>query len=124
MFKLFFIFIIASFISIPCISQDGGGKSDVPKHEKSFKSKRKLAKADRKAAREKRKEEKAERKKIRDHHKRIQTKEVRKRMKRNKGKAIRNNTHQREPFFQRLFQKKRGKASKRAKEKPSKVQQY
>ena len=124
MVKLFFICIISTFISIPCISQDGGGKADVPKHEKSFKSKRKLAKADRKAAREKRKEEKAEQKKIRDHHKRIQTKDVRKRMKRNKGKAIRNNTHQREPFFQRLFQKKRGKASKRAKEKPSKVQQY
>jgi hypothetical protein len=53
MFKLFFIFLIASFISIPCISQDGGGKSDVPKHEKSFKSKRKLAKADRKAAKRK-----------------------------------------------------------------------
>lgn len=124
MFKLFFIGIITIFISTPCISQEGGGKADVPKHEKSFKSKRKLAKADRKAAKEKRKAEKAERKKIRDYHKRIQTKEVRKRMKKNKGKAIRNNTHQREPFFQRLFQKKRGKASKKAKEKPSKVQQY
>lgn len=124
MFKLFFIFIIASFISMPCISQEGGGKADVPKHDQSIKSKRKLAKADRKAAREKRKEEKAEQKKIRDHHKRIQTKEVRKRMKRSKGKAIRNNTHQREPFFQRLFQKKRGKASKKPKEKTSKVKQY
>jgi hypothetical protein len=123
LFKIVFIFIIALFISVPCISQDGGGKADVPKHEKSFKSKRKLAKADRKAAREKRKEEKAEQKKIRDHHKRIQTKEVRKRMKRSKGKAIRNNAHQREPFFQRLFQKKRGKASKKPKEKTSKVQQ-
>lgn len=111
-------------LSLPCISQEGGGKSDVPKHEKSFKSKRKQAKADRKAAREKRKEEKAEQKKIREHHKRIQTKEVRKRMKRSKGKAIRNNTHQREPFFQRLFQKKRGKASRKPKEKTSKVQQY
>lgn len=122
MFKIIFIFISALFISFPCLSQEGGGKADVPKHEKSFKSKRKLAKADRKAAREKRKEEKAEQKKIREHHKRIQTKEVRKRMKRSKGKAIRNNTHQREPFFQRLFQKKRGKASKRAKERPSKGQ--
>ena len=62
MVKLFFICIISTFISIPCISQDGGGKANVPKHEKSFKSKRKLAKADRKAAREKRKEEKAEQK--------------------------------------------------------------
>ena len=63
MFKLFFIFIIALFISIPGLSQEGGAKADVPKHEKSFKTKRKLAKADRKAAREKRKAEKAERKK-------------------------------------------------------------
>ncbi len=124
MFKLFFIFIITLFISIPCVAQEGGGKSDVPKHEKSFKSKRKLAKADRKAAKEKRKAEKAERKKIKAHHKRIQTKEVRKRMKKNKGKSIRNNAHQREPFFHRLFQKKRGKATKKGKEKPSKVQQY
>ena len=124
MFKLFFICIITLFISIPCVSQEGGGKSDAPKHEKSLKSKRKLRKADRKAAKEKRKAEKAERKKIKNHHKRIQTKEVRKRMKKNKGKAIRNNTHQRDPFFQRLFQKKRGKGSKKAKEKPSKVQQY
>lgn len=124
MAKLFFIFLITLFISIPCLSQDGGGKADVPKHEKSFKSKRKLAKADRKEAKEKRKAEKAERKKIKAHHKRIQTKEVRKRMKKNKGKAIRNNTHQREPFFKRLFQKKRGKASKKPKEKTSKVKQY
>ena len=124
MFKLFFIFIITLFISIPCISQEGGGKADVPKHEKSFKSKRKLAKADRKEAREKRREKKAEEKKIREYHKRLQTKEVRKRMKRSKGKAIRNNDHQREPFFQRLFQKKRGKASKHPKEKTIKIQQH
>lgn len=122
--KAVYIFMFSLLLSSFCVAQEGGGKSDVPKHEKSFKSKRKQAKADRKAAREKRKEEKAEQKKIREHHKRIQTKEVRKRMKRSKGKAIRNNTHQREPFFQRLFQKKRGKASKKPKEKTSKVQQY
>lgn len=123
MFKLLFILITVFFISNPCISQEGGGKADVPKHEKSFKSKRKLAKADRKAAREKRKEEKAEQKKIRDYHKRIQTKEVRKRMKRSKVKAQRNQDHLREPFFQRLFQKKRAKGPKHSKEKTSKVKQ-
>lgn len=112
------------FIQNACLSQEGGGKSDPPKHDQSMKSKRKLRKADRKEAKEKRKAEKAERKKIKAHHKRIQTKEVRKRMKRSKGKAIRNNTHQREPFFKRLFQKKRGKGSKKPKEKASKVQQY
>lgn len=124
MLRFIFIFIFSSFLSIACIAQEGAGKSDAPKHEQSLKSKRKQRKADRKELKERRKQEKAERKKVRDHHKRIQTKEVRKRMKRSKGKAIRNNTHQREPFFQRLFQKKRGKASKKPKEKTAKAQQY
>ena len=124
MFRLIVIIIFTCFLQNAGISQEGGGKSDAPKHEQSLKSKRKLRKADRKAAKEKRKAEKAERKKIKNHHKRIQTKEVRKRMKKNKGKAIRNNTHQREPFFKRLFQKKRGKAGKQPKEKTSKVKQY
>jgi hypothetical protein len=122
--KLVYIFIFSLFISAPCFSQEGAAKPDKATHEQSFKSKRKMAKADRKEAKERRKAEKAEKKKIRNHHKRIQTKEVRKRMKRNKGKAIRNSTHQREPFFKRLFQKKRGKASKKPKEKTSKTKQY
>ena len=122
--RIFVIFILSLFLQSTVVAQEGGGKADPPKHEQSMKSKRKLRKADRKEAKEKRKAEKAERKKVRDYHKRLQTKEVRKRMKRNKGKAIRNNTHQREPFFQRLFQKKRGKASKKPKEKTSKVKQY
>lgn len=103
-------------------SQQSDGKP-VPKKDQSLKSKRKLRKADRKKWKEDRRNKRAEEKKIRDHHKRIQTKSVRKRMKRNKGKAMRNNSHQREPFFQRLFQQKRGKSSKNAKEKSSKGQQ-
>ncbi|MES2763344.1 MAG: hypothetical protein V4677_14115 [Bacteroidota bacterium] len=122
--RIFVIFILTMFLQNVGLSQEGGGKPNPGKHDQSPKSKRKLRKADRKEAKEKRKAEKAERKKIKAHHKRIQTKEVRKRMKRNKGKAIRNNTHQREPFFKRLFQKKRGKASKKPKEKTAKVQQY
>jgi hypothetical protein len=122
--KLVYIFIFCLFISASCFSQEGAAKPEKATHEQSFKSKRKMAKADRKDAKERRKAKKAEEKKIRNHHKRIQTKEVRKRMKNSKGKAIRNNSHQREPFFKRLFQKKRGKASKKPKEKTSKVQQY
>lgn len=118
---LFLCFVIV--LQTPCISQEGGGKSDPPKKDQSIKSKRKQRKADKKKWKENRKNKRAEEKKIRDHHKRIQTKEVRKRMKKNKGKAIRNNTHQREPFFQRLFQKKRGKGPKQPKEKTTKVQQ-
>jgi hypothetical protein len=122
--RLLAILVLIAFLHNLGLAQEGGGKPTPGKHEQSPKSKRKLAKADRREAKEKRKAEKAERKKIKAHHKRIQTKEVRKRMKRNKGKAIRNNTHQREPFFKRLFQKKRGKASRKPKEKTSKVQQY
>ena len=122
--RLFTLFLFILFSQNTCLSQTEGGKSDVPKKDQSLKSKRKLAKADRKKWKEDRRNKRAEEKKIRDYHKRLQTKEVRKRMKRNKGKAIRNNTHQREPFFQRLFQKKRGKGSKNPKEKTSKVKQY
>lgn len=122
--RIFFSFIFFAFLQSACLSQEGGGKSDPTKKDQSIKSKRKQYKEDKKKWKEDRKNKRAEEKKIRDHHKRIQTKEVRKRMKKNKGKAIRNNTHQREPFFQRLFQKKRGKASRKPKEKASKVQQY
>ena len=36
--KAVFIFIFSLLVSTFCIAQEGGGKSDVPKHEKSFKS--------------------------------------------------------------------------------------
>ena len=105
-FRIVVIFILAFFLKNVCIAQDSKG-GDPPKHEKSIKSKRKLRKADKKKWKEERRNKRAEEKKIRNHHKRIQTKSVRKRMKGNKGKAIRNNANQREPFFKLLFQKKR-----------------
>ena len=116
--KYFFILFFIFSAPVTSLSQDKGGP---PKKDQSIKSKRKLRKADRLKWKEERRNKRAEEKKIRAHHKRIQTKEVRKRMKRSKGKAIRNNDHQREPFFQRLFKKKRGKASKQPKEKVKKV---
>lgn len=118
--RIIVIVIFTFFIQNACIAQEGG---DAPKHEQSIKSKRKLRKADKKKWKEDRRNKRAEEKRIRDHHKRLQTKDVRKRMKRSKGTAIRNNAHQREPFFKRLFQKKRGKASKQPKEKSSKIKQ-
>lgn len=121
--RIVVLFIFTCFIQNTYIAQEGGGKSDAPKHEQSLKSKRKLRKADKKKWKEDRRNKRAEEKRIRDHHKRIQTKTVRKRMKSNKGKALRNNAHQREPFFKRLFQKKRGKGLKQPKEKVSKVKQ-
>ena len=117
--RIFFILFTFIIIQNVCLAQEGGGP---PKREQSLKSKRKQYKEDKRKWKEERRNKRAEEKKIRDHHKRIQTKEVRKRMKRSKGKAIRNNTHEREPFFQRLFQKKRGKTSKQPKERISKSQ--
>lgn len=119
--RIFVLFFIFSIFQNTCLAQEGGGP---PKKEQSIKSKRKQYKEDKRQWKEERRNKRAEEKKIRDHHKRIQTKEVRKRMKRSKGKAIRNNTHQREPFFQRIFKKKRGKGSKKPIEKKSKVEQY
>lgn len=118
--RIFLVLITFSILHGICIAQESGGP---PKKEQSIKSKRKQRKEDKRKWKEDRRNKRAEEKKIRNHHKRIQTKEVRKRMKRSKGKAIRNNAHKREPFFQRLFQKKRSKGSKQPKEKVSKGQQ-
>lgn len=70
-------------------------------------NKKAIRKQERKEAKERRRLEKAERKAIKAHHKRIQTKKVRKRMKKSRKKAIQNNTHKRDPFFKRLFKKKK-----------------
>ena len=70
-------------------------------------NKRAIRKAERKEARERRKLEKEERKAIKAYHKRLQTKTVRKRMKKSRKKAIMNNTNKREPFFKRIFKKKK-----------------
>lgn len=120
-YKIIIIIFLAFSFQKPLIAQESG--NGAPRHEESFKSKRKQAKADRKQAKEDRKNKKAEEKRIRDHHKRIQTKEVQKRMKRSKVKAQRNHDNKRDPFFQRVFKKKRGKASKKPKEKTTKLKQ-
>lgn len=77
--------------------------------EKSVNTERKLQKKARLEAREKRRKEKAERKAIKKYHKRLQTKKVRKRMKKSKSQAILNNENKREPFFKRMFKKKKRK---------------
>src|SRR6202008_2260157 len=94
------------FASIASVAQEGGGP---PKKDQSIKSKRKQYKEDKRKWKEERRKKRAEEKMVRDHHKRIQTKEVRKRMKRSKAKALRNHDNKREPFFQRVFSKMRGK---------------
>jgi hypothetical protein len=100
--KITYLFLFLCFLS-PVVAQD---KGTGPK-EKSFQSERKLRKLERKEAREKRKKEKAERKAIKKHHKRIQTKDVQKRMKKSRKRAIRNNDNKREFFLKRWFQKKK-----------------
>lgn len=114
-FSIFFISILQN----PSVAQENAGP---PKKDQSLKSKRKLRKEDKKKWKEARRNKRAEEKKIKEYHKRLQTKEVRKRMKRSKKTSMRNNTNQREPFFQRLFQKKRGKSSRQPKEKTSRSQ--
>lgn len=96
-------FILLATLAFPLISQDKG----TGPAEKSIKKERTLRKIDRKAAIERRKREKAERKAIKAHHKRIQTKTVRKRMKKSKGKARLNNENRREFFVKRWFKKKK-----------------
>jgi hypothetical protein len=115
---LLFVFLLGSTESV--MSQSNAGP---PKKEQSMKSKRKMRIAERKKWREDRANKKAEEKRLHDYQKRTQTKEVRKRMKKSKEKAIRNNNNQREPFFERMFKNRKGKSSKAPKERRKKIRQ-
>lgn len=107
MYKIKHILILLfglSFFS-PLIAQtDNAGAG--PK-KPSIASERKKRKAARKEAKEQRRKERAERKAIKAYHKRLQTKEVRKRMKRNRNKSQRINDNRKEPFFKRWFGRKK-----------------
>jgi hypothetical protein len=100
--KYFFVLILL--FSINTFGQAPEGKSPSKQAEQKKKANRR---ADRKEARERRKIEKQERKAIKAHHKRLQTKDVRKRMKKSRKKAIMNNTGKREPWYKRMFRKKK-----------------
>ena len=101
--KYLVVFSLIFSISFSSFAQE---KGTGPK-EKSVASQRKVQKALRKEAREKRRKERAERKAIRAYHKRLQTKKVRKRMKKSKNKASMRNENRREPFYKRMFKKKK-----------------
>ena len=119
--RFVFSLIFVCFIQNTCSAQEGGGP---PKKDQSVKSKRKLRKADKKKWKEDRAAKRAEEKKIKAHHKRIQTKEVRKRMKRSKGKSQAIRANKREPFFKRLFNKQgKRKTAKQHKERTTKIKQ-
>ena len=92
------------FLPLEVIPQDKDGDSKEPKKEKLSKAKRK---AEKKKWKAKRKQEKKERKAVKKHHKRVQDKKTLRRMKRDKRKANRNNRHQGQPFFKRIFSKKK-----------------
>lgn len=102
-FKRLIFFIVISTTSYSSFAQE---KGTGPK-EKSIASQRKINKELRKEAREKRRKERAERKAIKAYHKRLQTKKVRKRMKQSKHSATLHNENRREPFYKRIFKKKR-----------------
>ena len=100
--KLIYLVIIFNH-SFQTLAQE---KGTGPK-EKSIQSQRKINKQLRKEAREKKRIERAERKAIKAYHKRLQTKKVRKRMKSSRHTATLHNENRREPFYKRLFKKKR-----------------
>lgn len=113
--------VFVCFIQNTCPAQESGGP---PKKDQTIKSKRKLRKADKKKWKEDRAAKRAEEKKIKAHHKRIQTKEVRKRMKRSKGKSQAIRANKRESLIKRLFNKQgKRKTAKQHKERTSKVKQ-
>jgi len=113
--------VFVCFIQNTCPAQENGGP---PKKDQTIKSKRKLRKADKKKWKEDRAAKRAEEKKIKAHHKRIQTKEVRKRMKRSKGKSQAIRANKRESLIKRLFNKQgKRKTAKQHKERTSKVKQ-
>ncbi|MBS1650889.1 MAG: hypothetical protein JSU07_02665 [Bacteroidetes bacterium] len=97
------------FLIIICFSskaQTDDKKGTGPK-DKTFKEQLKAEKFNRKQAREQRRKERAEKKAVRKYQKRLQTKSVLKRMKQSKKKSERYNQNKREPFFIRLFNKKK-----------------
>ena len=102
-FKKLIYLVLILLIPLSNLAQE---KGTGPK-EKSIQSQRKLNKQLRKEAREQRRKERAERKAIKAYHKRLQTKKVRKRMKKSKRTATLHNENRREPFYKRLFKKKR-----------------
>jgi hypothetical protein len=104
-FKRLILFLIFVTFLLPVFSQEKG----TGPREKSIASERKARKKAKFEAREKRRKERAERKAIKKYHKRLQTKKVRKRMKQSKHQSKLNNDNRREPFFRRIFKKKKRK---------------
>ncbi|MBL7891078.1 MAG: hypothetical protein JNL63_00500 [Bacteroidia bacterium] len=104
MSKIFKHIVLLSLFFLPLLAfSQEAAKTDKEQQPKTTRAQRKEAK---KMWKEKRRNERAEKKKIKEHHKRIQTKEVRKRMKKDRKTAIRNNEHKREFFLKRWFSKK------------------
>ena len=101
--KYFFIF----FLAFCFISYSQKAPETKAPTKGAEQNKRAIRKAEKKEAKERRRIEKQERKAIKAYHKRLQTKQVRKRMKRSRKKAIMNNTNKREPWIKRVFKKKK-----------------
>ena len=100
LFVLFFLFTVA-----PALAQDNSAESKTEKKNdvESSRIKRKKNKAEWKAKRNK---ERSDTKSVRTHEKRLQTKETRKRMRKDRAKAARNNGNKRQFFLIRLFKPK------------------
>ena len=107
MMKIFlpiFLFLFL-FAAAPAVAQDNSANTKADKKNEVINArlKRKKAKTEWKA---KRKKEKSERKAIRLHEKRLQTKETRKRLKKDRAKSQRINQNKKQFFLIRLFKPK------------------
>jgi len=93
------------FVSIHAMSQENGAETKTEKKNEveNARMKRQKARTEWKA---KRQQERAEKKAIRQHEKRLQTKETRKRMKKDRQKANRVNQNKKQFFLIRLFKPK------------------
>lgn len=96
-----YILLIAIF-AVPMLAFSQGGAAKIPDQKEPIASHSQRSAAKRQWW-EQRRNEWAEKKKIKDHAKRLQTKNVIKRMKKDRQKAERHTENKREPFYIRWF---------------------
>lgn len=99
-----FIFFLVAW---PILAQENASSGNSDQSKSTPEGKRAKRKKAKKEWQERRVAERDEQKAIKEHHKKIQSKETRKRMKESKKKSARINANKRDPFFKRLFKRKK-----------------
>jgi hypothetical protein len=95
-----FILVVIFLIPFTIVAQEAMVKAEKDKAPATSRAQRKKAK---KKWKENRKSELGQKKAVKEHHKRLQTKETRKRMKREKRKSERLRAGKKESFFEKMF---------------------